>query len=66
MRKWRKSTRTRHGIGAQSLLARLLQVRVRRDVSTCQKLDTYDGTRNATIVDNFLFGLDQYFNVVGV
>ena len=30
------------------------------------KLDTYDGTRNATIVDNFLFGLDQYFDAMGV
>ena len=30
------------------------------------KPDTYDGTRNATIVDNFLFGLDQYFDAMGV
>ena len=30
------------------------------------KPDTYDGTCNATIVDNFLFGLDQYFNAMGV
>ncbi|KAH9763740.1 hypothetical protein KPL70_001270 [Citrus sinensis] len=30
------------------------------------KLDTYDGTRNATIVDNFLFGLDHYFDAMGV
>ena len=30
------------------------------------KLNTYDGTRNATIVDNFLFGLDQYFDAMGV
>ncbi|KAH9684100.1 TRAF-like family protein [Citrus sinensis] len=28
------------------------------------KPDTYDGIRNATIVDNFLFGLDQYFDVM--
>ena len=30
------------------------------------KPDTYDGIRNATIVDNFLFGLDQYFDVMGI
>ncbi|KAH9767885.1 glutathione S-transferase DHAR2 [Citrus sinensis] len=30
------------------------------------KLNTYDDTRNATIVDNFLFGLDQYFDAMGV
>ncbi|KAH9722467.1 Endonuclease [Citrus sinensis] len=30
------------------------------------KPDTYDGTRNATIVDNFLFGLDQYFDAMGI
>ena len=30
------------------------------------KPDTYDGTCNATIVDNFLFGLDQYFDAMGV
>ena len=30
------------------------------------KPDTYNGTRNATIVDNFLFGLDQYFDTMGV
>ena len=30
------------------------------------KPNTYDGTHNATIVDNFLFGLDQYFDAMGV
>lgn len=30
------------------------------------KLDTYDGALNATIVDNFLFGLEQYFDAMGV
>ncbi|XP_006442944.2 uncharacterized protein LOC18048069 [Citrus clementina] len=30
------------------------------------KPDTYDGTCNATIVDNFLFGLDQYFDAMGI
>lgn len=30
------------------------------------KLNTYDGERNATIVDNFLFGLKQYFNAMDV
>ena len=30
------------------------------------KPDTYDGTRNVTIVDNFLFGLDQYVDAMGV
>ena len=30
------------------------------------KPDTYDGTRNAIIMDNFLFGLDQYFDAMGV
>ena len=30
------------------------------------KPDTYDGTRNAAIMDNFLFGLDQYFDAIGV
>lgn len=29
-------------------------------------LDTYDGTSNAIVLDNFLFGLEQYFDVVGV
>ena len=31
-----------------------------------QKLDTYNGIRNAAIVDNFLFELDQYFDVMGI
>ena len=30
------------------------------------KPDTYDGTRNATIIDNFLFGLNQYFDAMGM
>ena len=30
------------------------------------KPDTYDGARNAIVVDNFLFGLKQYFNTMGV
>ncbi|KAH9727005.1 hypothetical protein KPL70_008489 [Citrus sinensis] len=30
------------------------------------KPDTYDGTRNTTIMDNFLFGLDQFFDAMGV
>ena len=30
------------------------------------KPDTYDGARNATIFDNFLFGLEQYFDAMGV
>ena len=30
------------------------------------KPDTYNGTHNATIVDNFLFGLDQYFDAMSV
>ena len=30
------------------------------------KLDTYDGARNAIIIDNFLFGLKQYFDAMGV
>lgn len=30
------------------------------------KLDTYNGARNTIIVDNFLFGLDQYFNTIGI
>ena len=30
------------------------------------KPDTYDGARNATMVDNFLFRLEQYFDVMGV
>ena len=30
------------------------------------KPDTYDGTCNATVVNNFLFGLDQYFDAMGV
>lgn len=38
-------------------------MRARIDVP---KLDIYDGTRNATIVDNFLFGLDQYFDTMDV
>lgn len=30
------------------------------------KANTNDGTRNATIIDNFLFELEQYFDVIGV
>ena len=30
------------------------------------KPDTYDGARNATIFDNFLFGIEQYFDDMGV
>lgn len=30
------------------------------------KLDVYSGTRNATFVENFLFGLGCYFNALGV
>ena len=30
------------------------------------KPDTYDGARNAIVVDNFLFGLEQYFDTMGV
>ena len=30
------------------------------------KPNTYDGTRNATIADNFLFRLDQYFDAMDV
>ena len=30
------------------------------------KPDTYDGTRDATIMDNFLFGFDQFFDAMGV
>ena len=30
------------------------------------KSDTYDGARNATIVDNFLFGLEQSFDAMGI
>lgn len=30
------------------------------------KADIYDDMRNATVVDNFLFGLDQYFDDMGV
>ena len=29
-------------------------------------LDTYDGTHNTTVVDNFLFGLEQYFDTMRV
>ena len=29
------------------------------------KLNTYDGACSATIMDNFLFGLKQYFDDVG-
>ncbi|PWA77883.1 hypothetical protein CTI12_AA219830 [Artemisia annua] len=30
------------------------------------KPDMYNGTRNATLVENFLFGLEQYFKAMGV
>ena len=30
------------------------------------KPDTYDGARNAIVVDNFLFELEQYFDAMGV
>ena len=30
------------------------------------KPDTYNGARNAIVVDNFLFGLEQYFDAMGV
>lgn len=30
------------------------------------KPDIYDGTHNATGMDNFLFRLDQYFDVISV
>lgn len=30
------------------------------------KPDTYDGAHNAIVVDNFLFGLEQYFDAMGV
>ncbi|KAE8653146.1 hypothetical protein Csa_019871, partial [Cucumis sativus] len=30
------------------------------------KPDTYNGVRNATVVENFLFGLDRYYVAVGV
>ncbi|KAH9648925.1 hypothetical protein KPL70_025791 [Citrus sinensis] len=30
------------------------------------KPDTYDGIRNATVVKNFLFGLEQYLDAMGV
>lgn len=30
------------------------------------KADIYDDMRNATVMDNFLFGLDQYFDAMGV
>lgn len=31
-----------------------------------QKPNTYDGAHNATIIDNFLFRLKQYFDDIGV
>ena len=30
------------------------------------KPDTFSGVRNATTVDNFLFGLERYFDALGV
>lgn len=30
------------------------------------KPNIYDGTHNATVMDNFLFRLDQYFDTIGV
>ena len=30
------------------------------------KPNTYDAAHNATVIDNFLFGLEQYFDAMGV
>lgn len=30
------------------------------------KPDIYNGTQNATLVENFIFGLEQYFDAMGV
>ena len=54
---WHKRTLSASPASANSSDARRIDV---------PKPDTYDGTRNATIVDNFLFGLDQYFDAMGV
>ncbi|KAL9408761.1 hypothetical protein AB3S75_047194 [Citrus x aurantiifolia] len=54
---WHKRTLSTSPASANSSDARRIDV---------PKPDTYDGTRNATIVDNFLFGLDQYFDAMGV
>ena len=54
---WHKRTLSASPASANSSDARRINV---------PRPDTYDGTRNATIVDNFLFGLDQYFDAMGV
>ena len=54
---WHKRTLSASPASANSSDARRIDV---------PKPNTYDGTRNATIVDNFLFELDQYFDAMGV
>ncbi|KAH9670137.1 Endonuclease [Citrus sinensis] len=56
---WHKRTLT---LSPAAVLASLSDER-RIDVP---KPDTYDGARNAIVVDNFLFGLEQYLDAMGV
>ena len=54
---WHKRTLSTSSAFANSSDARRIDV---------LKPETYDGTRNATIADNFLFELEQYFDAMGV
>ncbi|KAH9669200.1 hypothetical protein KPL70_021689 [Citrus sinensis] len=54
---WHKRTRTPSPASASTSDARWIDVR---------KPDTYNGARNATIFDNFLFGLEQYMDAMDV
>ena len=54
---WHKRTLSASPASANASDARRIDV---------PKPNTYNDTRNATIVDNFLFGIDQYFDAIGV
>ncbi|KAL9412069.1 hypothetical protein AB3S75_045645 [Citrus x aurantiifolia] len=65
VRKWMRSARIGHGTNAHSASTVFVNTSDTRRIDV-PKPDTYDDTHNTTIVDNFLFELDQYFNAMGV
>ena len=54
---WRKRTLTLSPASTSTSDARRIDV---------PKPNTYDGAHNATVIDNFLFGLEQYFDAMAV
>ena len=61
----RKECRASHGANGEASTSTSVAARSMNGLKI-PKPDTYDGTRSAIIVDNFLFGLEQYFDALNV